>query len=1200
MNKDTSKVDPETSFLKAYSTTDITSAVLISSLKEAHQSTSHVTHVTNNSVISDIYNPELITFSIYTSQPFVSTIRDRESRPFLESIIGCSTFLCYLAQLVFMEKSIQPFVDGIQEELNETWNDCTRCKTMQNVLRAAFGLVADDSNLIKEYFNAETLNFIATTVLLQSSLTQSKIFQHILEVFGRIFVILPIQKRINYVNSFIEEEKKNAKNCNDIEKRDSCFQAFLKLIRNISGLLKGSDFSMRFFQDGSNFLHYATDFVSPSLYCIFLQTLACLVKNKELAENVYQRLDKSISDIVNLRRFVNAIIGHSEDLSSRKIDQQLLNDEESYGLEAVIELLTSLCFHSKNCRNNLLSISNGDLIRSYFLLISSPVPASLKGKCFDALSVLTADEDKCTTIINIFRSSQILTRESVEKGNKGIISDIDLIEGEEHAFPLARSFVRFLSLLFKNGSNLDCSLYHQFLFEQCFMKLRERIFSHFNEKWGLLSEISQCWTYMANDKHSNKVNGNQCLLHSAFCDSKFLQEYINFLLEDDNPQECILAIFRLFLILAEKETKFKASELDKSDRSFFVSVADRLSWSYEALVKVIQCIASRDKDLKICSIQLARYLGIKIAKISQVVFSKTQARAIPTFRKIIKYDEPEDTDINVRNLVLDFLISLGSSSYFLRYLSGFNLSDPPKSILSSTLDHGIISILIEKLCQSETVIKYKQFTSYSLKLLLLICDNYLTSHSLINLLSSSNHKFFEKQLSLSQTINTPKESIGALLQLIAREATDGMIDSSSGTTVITFKTLFGINDLRNQRQRVVLIFNYLDQIDNSPDSLDISTGILQSILAYGSNIFIKNLMKENKDSWRLTWYEFLVAILNKIKQLSSPQTTLCLSKTVGFISSFLLSEKLLGTFNIEELKTIFTTTIYSLKHLYELQHNESRLGLYTLLSCCSDLRLESIYTPLEKILLPIMENDLQSSIPVVIASVFTTAEGILPISTEKLFGKFIEKTLLMFPSSWNLFNDNYESGSFVINSQLSFYICLLTYQSSKYADKLVTNALFGNLANEKFWSSIVQRFITSTTSTASDLYIKTATKAIRVMILLSIIYSSKNDVINYLIYEYFLKYHHSFYSILLYNGPITVSTLSFVKDLWTFIKITPNIINNDDFEFKELESSLKRIFIEQNYKIINKIQEPYPNNEIPSARTIKNAEAILSQFNDLF
>ena len=90
------------------------------------------------------------------------------------------------------------------------------------------------------------------------------------------------------------------------------------------------------------------------------------------------------------------------------------------------------------------------------------------------------------------------------------------------------------------------------------------------------------------------------------------------------------------------------------------------------------------------------------------------------------------------------------------------------------------------------------------------------------------------------------------------------------------------------------------------------------------------------------------------------------------------------------------------------------------------------------------------------------------------------------------------------------------------------------------------------------------------------------------------------YSILLYNGPITVSTLSFVKDLWTFIKITPNIINNDDFEFKELESSLKRIFIEQNYKIINKIQEPYPNNEIPSPRTIKNAEAILSQFNDLF
>ncbi|KAH0795056.1 nuclear pore complex protein [Histomonas meleagridis] len=457
MNKgDPTKVDPETSFFKAYQTTEITSDVLVKSVEEARQTISHVTNVTTSYVISDLYNPKLITFSIFTHHVFTTTIRDRESQSFYEAILSVAKFLGYLDQMYIKGQEIKPFIDRVQEVLYDKWNDCVRCPILQDVMKAGFALVADDTDMITRSFTSKTIRFISDIILLQSSLTQSIVFQHVLEIFGRIFAIIPVTNHMNIISSFIDEEKvktqTEAKHNND----GAPLQPFLRLIRNVSGLQNGIDFAVDFFQKGKTLLLNVTNYISPSLYCTFLQTFSCLIKSEELANNVLQLFEESesFSDVVNLKRFISAINGHAKDLSSHRVGQQLLSDEESYGLEAVIQLLMAISYHSKEYRRRLFATEK--IVNSFFLLISSPIPASLKAKCFDILSVLSIEPKQCDEIYKIFSSTQILTRDNVESGRGGIISEIEEIESEEHLYPLTRSFIRFLSSLFKyNYTMLD-------------------------------------------------------------------------------------------------------------------------------------------------------------------------------------------------------------------------------------------------------------------------------------------------------------------------------------------------------------------------------------------------------------------------------------------------------------------------------------------------------------------------------------------------------------------------------------------------------------------------------------------------------------------------------------------------------------------------------------------------------------------------
>lgn len=1120
----------------------------------------------------------------FTRPSFANFNLENETKPFYDASMAVTEFVGMLTHPTF-DQNKQKFFDAINTKINEEWQDCSRCPQMQHIMKAAFGIMVDHNQYISQSYTPSTLSFIANTLLLQSSISRTQSYQLVLEIYAQVFVFKAIEKHKERIQTFIDNEKQVTTNLifgeEQAEKNNSDFRDFISLVTVIGRMRRDPDFGRHFYSMGTEIISSATDFTQPRFVAPFIELLASLSVDKETAELIYHRLAKSNSPLINLQHFLDAITGYVDDFNQSQANVSKLSEDDSMTLESIFRLLSAFFKHSDLCRSKIIVQNN--LINNLISFVSSMIPASLKACCYDTLAEISQDEAFTTEIWRRFVFTEILTPDNVQLGSGGIISDIEKTETTERSYPLMRSFVRFISYLVqKSPPPINFEHIHVFLCELCLLKLSDRLYAHFNEKWSILCEITQAWTNLF--KYDRQFYN--FVMRSALCDQRFIRALINFAIEEEAPMETLLCIYRLMYTISQHEQEFFQNP-DSGFHSSIVILSQQISWSSDFLKKLIVCVSENDRDLQMAAISLSQYLAINAAQIVQVVF--TSVRPIPCFIKVIQKDEEENDKIGdeetcIRVRLLSFLASLGSSSHFLRYVSGFDISDPPTSLLKSTLEKGIIPKIVEKMGLTRAARNYPRFAATSLQIFLLLCDHSLTVSPLLNCLRSSPHSFFDRQLVDLQDDRSSMTAIGCFLMLLAREAMESQQNSSCGTTLQVVNILMNSVGYSEQRSRVVLCFEFIDRIDDSSEATLIAKGLFQAVVSFLSN---KNVCQSVSRHWGSVWVHLIEHILNKMTTVNNFETTQYLSHTAGFLGKSIFSDQAFGAVDAQDYSTVFTAVVTSLENLRVKQHCDSMTGIYSLFASLlkddknSDT-LRGIYVDNSSSIVQSLINDSRNQIPITKAAVFAAAEALVPFASDGSLDKFIKHCITQLPTDWMIFDEDNESGAFVLGAKFSFFARVISCGMDPAP--FIDHGFIVNSCHKPLWESLGEYFSTSTNSTLSEMMLETASKAIRAMSALLAAAQDSEDVKGQAS-QFVSLFSEQFSSVFMFGGFFTLGALNMIADLVCFLALIPESV--DQHLLSRLNMLRARLSVNEQWREL--LRKKAGNIEMPSQKTYSAA-----------
>ncbi|EAY03362.1 hypothetical protein TVAG_398870 [Trichomonas vaginalis G3] len=1119
----------------------------------------------------------------FTRPSFAHFTIENETKPFYDASMAVTEFVGMLTNPYF-EPNKQKFVSHIGGKIQEEWQECSRCPQLQQIMKAAFGIIADIRDFIEKSYTPSLLIFIANTLLLQSSISQTQSYQLVLEIYAQAFVFKVIEKHKDRIQGFIENERQIKHDYifaeEAPEKNNTDFRDFIQLVTVLARMRKDPDFGRHFYSMGTEIISSATDFTQPRFVAAFIKLLASLSVDKETSELVYDRLAKSNSQLINLPHFLQAISGYADDFNQSQANVAKLSEDDSSTLESIFRLLSSLFKHSELCRREIINSNN--LINNLITYVSSMIPATLKSCCYDTLSEISQDETYTVEIWKKFVFTEILTPDNVQSGTGGIILDIEKTELAERAYPLMRSFVRFLSKLVQNAPPpLNFEHIHVFLLEFCLLKLPDRLYAHFNEKWSILCEICQVWTNLFK---YDKVHYN-LVMRSALCDQRFIRGLLTIVVEDETPLETLLCVYRLLFTISQHEEEFFQNP-DSSFHSSVVSLSQQVSWSSDFLKKLILSVAENDKDVQISAISLSQYLANNAAQIVQVVF--TSVKPIPCFIKVIERDEEEEPskigneETCVRVRLLKFLVSLGSSSYFARYVSGFDVSDPPTSLLKSTLEKGIIPKLVEKMGTTMAAKNYPRFAAASLQLMLMLCDHSLTVSPLLSSLRSSPHSFFDRQLVNLQDNHSSMTAIGCFLMLLAREAMESA-KNSSGTTLHVVQILLNVVGFSEQRSRVVLAFEFIDRIDDSDEATLIAKGMFQAVVSFITN---KNVIISAKH-WGNAWISFMIHLLNKITTVSNSETTMYLSQAVGFIGHSIFADKIFGKIDKHDILVSFNALIEALISLHINRHSDSMLGVYSLFTSLLanreiDEELCQIYLENSSRISSCFLDDMKNQIPVTKAAVFAAAESLVSFAKDSSLDEFISYSIAQLPTDWLIFDEDNDAGAFVLGSKFSFFTRVIS--SGSDPSIFIQRGLITLIGHKSMWESLGESFSTSTNSPISELILQTASKAIKAMSALAAS-SSNNEDVKKQSRQFISDFAETFSSVFQFGGFFTLDALQMITDLVCFMSLVPSAV--DKYLMNRLASLRQRFIGNEQWREL--LRKKAGKADIPSPKTYQIA-----------
>ena len=1004
----------------------------------------------------------------------------------------------------------------------------------------------------KTYFNDKTVKFLTEVVIVQKSLCRSKAFKPFLEVVGKIFIVQVVFADSESVRDILTDMFNNEKTNSYENKPTNEFQTYLNFVKTVNNFYDTPELPEMLID--SILFRQASDFGVPAFFCSFVDFLTSMVKSFELAEYIVYYIKESSSEILNFDNFFKAIQGHTEDLLKCEIDRQQLDAKDSLGIESVLRLISALCSYFPPFLKSLFDeYKDYNIVNSLLMHTLSPVPCSFKAECFNCLGTLNVN------LWGHIKAAKLLTIEMVNTQKHGIISDIFDIEAPSHMFSVPRGFANMIKSLLANPSFApdDFIVYHRFMHEIVLNNLTKWSYLYIEMKWGMLQAICDAWISALSRK--NYLDICMPIFRSAISDQTFVSKLLDLTNDDACPIECLRSVYSFLLLLLQKEKDFLKKAFTTNEPSS-ANIANQISRNSNSIIKMLHCLLSHFKDFQIISLKLIEFLSLSLPLIVQLLLTKPSAHAIQIFSHILEFDDYEDLDtdyINVRCLLLDFLFKLGSNSYFLRHVCGFDQHSIPESLLTSTLDSGVFVVLSKKLCEDETHKNFPNFVSKALRVLLLGCKQELTIGSTLNLLRSNQNSFFRSQLWYLSYEHSLPTAIGYFLQILARETINSsQTGSLSGITRDSFNFLMSAQINNKYSKRSVLLLYFIDKINNKDESKPIIKGINNLAISYLNSDSIISFMQENEHAWPLTWIQVVFCLLDKLQTLNNHHLTASIANICILIIHSIFIDKKFGEINSENigLKKLFTLLLKSINHLMDIEDIHSRTSLYTIISAVVTSLIPSdelirIYRSFENQILRCALLDMDSEIPILRSSSFTLIESLIPYSTPGLFLSYLDSSILQIESDWKFFENNPKSALFCISLKCKLYSKFITFSKNPFIEyrTILGNGLINRMSYGSFWNKCFEMI---SNSSEYILHLHTASDILFLFALMSTVFGESEDL-RIQIRKFLRDYEKVFSASIDYTGFITLDTIQFFVAFFKLLSTLPKIEDIQDISLWE-------------------------------------------------
>ncbi|OHS94892.1 hypothetical protein TRFO_10835 [Tritrichomonas foetus] len=1146
-------LDNEALFISAYNLTSFDDKKFKDACAHAKDRLKNLALIPESDVI---HNCDL--FSI---PDFLDFTRERDAQLFFDATMAVGELLCFFLLLDDSlsqgdARNYMQFLDSFLQNDDDWISDTQRCKQFFNVIFAAASIVkrnhSEDYPVdnVKKYFDDKTIQFLTDVALVQKSLCQSRAFKAFIEVIGKLFIVNVICtnsqnqtfRSLEVVIYMINQEKMNSSTQNPTNE----YQTYLNFVKTVNILY--DDPQLPSLLVDTEILQKAGDFGFPSFFSSFVDFLTSMVQSPQLASYVYDYIKNTPSDILKFQNFLSAISEHTTDFMQCEIDRQNLDAKDTLGLESVLRLISALC---KQDPKFVVLLTQSDQYKQYNLVNSlimyplSPVPASLKAECFNCLASMKIN------LWSQLKATKILTEEIIDSHKDGILSDINIVEAQAQYFSIPRALSNLIAsmLTIEDATPDNFLIYHRFMNEEILKKLKVWKYLYPDIKWGMLRSICTAWINALSRK--NWLDICMPIFRTAISDQSFINELLHLTNEETCPVECLEPTYKFLLLLLQKEKDFLKKALASNDPCA-AAVVNQISRDPNAVIKILRCLLSHFKDFQITALKLIEFLATASPSIIQILLTKPSAKAIQICNGVINVNEPEDSlDLNVRCLLLDMLFKLGSNSYFVRHVCGFDQHDPPNSILHSTLDSGIFVLITKKLCEIETHKNYQNFVAKALRVLLLECKQELTIGSTLNLLRSSLHSFFISQLKYLTSHSSSRIAIGCFLQILAREASNSsQTGSLSGITYDSFNYLMTTQTELGESKRSVLILDFIDRVNDDNESKYILKGVNDLTVSYLNSASIIKMMKESSHIWPSTWIQIIFCLLEKLQKHTNSKLTGRIAGTCSIISNAVFIEKRFGEINSTtlKLKKLFTIILNSLIRLVEIDHVQPRISMYGLLNAVlSSLKpsdeLKAIFKPVERQILRVALIDSESEIPVLRSATFAAVESLLPYATPGSFHPFLINAISQTEGDWRLFETDSKAAAFCMSAKCRFYSKYITSSTdlSHECRAMLDDGLIIRLSYAPFWNDCALMI----SSSSSEMKTKTASDILSLFALISTAFNESEDL-RIQIRRFFRDYHKVIAASLDHNGHLTIGIIEFYASFSKLLSTIPVVEDLDE------------------------------------------------------
>ncbi|KAK8884010.1 hypothetical protein M9Y10_043113 [Tritrichomonas musculus] len=1145
---------------------------------------------------------------VFSIPDFLGINFDKDPKLFFEATMATGELLCNI--LLINDIDIIKNVSHELKELKKLDELDSKTEHFQSIIDAALYIrrieLGGTSKYSLDKFH-DTFKFMTDMLLVQRLLVHSSAFRAFVEVIGYFFInsllIQNTDKKFNLISNYLEDE-----NSSNADEYQSKFQIYLNFVKTVIILYNDCQLPELIFN--TEIINDQYDFGYPKLFCSFIDLLTSLVMTQDLAEKVFKLIsERPPESVLSLYNFFRAIFSHPNDLQDENTPQRL-DDIDVFGIESLLRLIAALFRQDKKYIEDISEDKRikmfypNDTFENYFAdclikYILSSVPASLKAECFNCLASLQIDLWNRLLISKIF----VLDENKKLKENEGIISDIKKIEEPSHYFSIPQAISNFIASLLENEefSPPDFAIYHNFLNNIVLFNLSKWTYYNDNMKWEMLYNICKAWNNLL--QRNNYLDLCEPLYRSAISEQNFISELIILTNDDLCPVECLIEVYRLFLLLSWKESEFLRKALSSS-KPLTAGVVNKISrdssnelgTTPKGVLKMLRCFTSHFLRLQIVSIELVEFIASASPIIIQILLSKIGSNSKEICDSLIKINESENiydyqldvydviknnqkiTDklerdernipitLNARCFLLYNLIKLGSSSYFVRHVCGFLQHDPPKSIRETNIKEGILVQIMKKLCEENTHLKYPIFVEKAIQILLLECKHNLTINSTLDLLRSCpSRPFFITQLRFLANPISTRVAIGCFLQILALENANSAANGAGLTGNIREAFEFLMLPLKNNQQSInpwkrnILILDFIDRIENDDGTINILDGINDMTVAYLSNPSIISLMNEDQQGWLSSWIQIIFTLLEKVPKLTNQELSQKVVGTCSLIANAILVDKKVGLMNDDNhhknLKKLFTLALEVASILFDYGHHLSRITAYSLLSTTAnyiktnDEEIQKIMQEKEQKILDSTLIDCKSEIPILRSISFAVVESLIRFASPWAFLPFLEQAIVTTEDDWRLYENSTKAGCFILSAKCKMYSKFLTTlkSNSPFSKShvspdckiIINEALIVKLANEPFWNSLDKML---TNSLENEEKLQTAADLLSLFSVISMAFNDSEDLriqLNWFIKK-FQEAFNTFDNIV---KTLTVHSLNLYAAFFKLLSTFPNIMD---------------------------------------------------------